>query len=276
MSGRGLTYAGFGAALVGTLALALWYRPGAAPEVDVSADMAPVAASGSSSASLASMDREALRGEIRDYILEEPELILEAFRLLEAKRVADEAQSDIDLVRNNSEALFNDGFSFVGGNPEGSITMVEFQDYRCGYCKRAHSAVKELVESDGDIRLVIKEFPILGADSTLLSELAIATKISQGDDAYARISDAFMTYAGPVNDAAIERLAKGALVDIDQSRAALKDEEVAKRIAHGHSLGQVMNISGTPTFVIGEKIVRGFLPLEQLEEVVELSRRVQN
>jgi len=85
-----------------------------------------------------------------------------------------------------------------------------------------------------------------------------------------------MTYAGPVNDAAIDRLAKGALVDIAQTRAALTDEAVQRRIAETQELGRAMSISGTPTFVIGEKIVRGFIPREQMEEVVALSRNVSD
>jgi len=220
------------------------------------------------------MDKEALRAEIRSYLLDEPEVILEAFRLLEEKRVVEEAQTDIDLVKANAEELFSDGYSFVGGNPEGSITLVEFQDYRCGYCKRAHGEVQQLIEEDGDIRLIVKEFPILGPDSMLASELAIATYVTQGDKAYKRMSDALMTYGGPINDETLNRLAQGALVDIDQSRAALTDPEVQRRIAQTRALGGAMKITGTPTFVIGEKIVRGYLPKDQMAEVVALSRRV--
>lgn len=273
-SGRKLTYLGFGAVTAATLALGIGEKSGS-EEAPVAVEMEAVETTDSKpTSSLAEMDREALRAEIRAYILEEPEIILEAFRILEQKRVVDEAQADIDLVEQNSDMIFDDGFSFVGGNPEGSITLVEFQDYRCGYCKRAHSEVQALVKEDGDIRVILKEFPILGPDSTRLSELAIATKISQGDEAYKRISDAFMTYAGPINDAAIERLAQSAQVDLTQSLAALEEPDVQKRIDATHELGRVLKISGTPTFVIGEKILRGFLPKDEMAEVVELSRKV--
>jgi len=274
------TYVAFGAAIAAVAALGLGFKNGstqnaAGNDIAVS-DMAlpemtsvPV-----SSDSMPVMDKEAIRAEIRDYILEEPEIILEAFRLLEEKRVVEEAQTDIDLVKAHADELFSDGYSFVGGNPEGSITLVEFQDYRCGYCKRAHGEVQQLVEEDGDIRVIVKEFPILGPDSTLTSELAVATLMTQGDAAYKRISDAFMTYGGPINEAAIDRLAQGALVDIAQSRAALDDPEVKRRISATRALGSAMKISGTPTFVIGDKIVRGYLPKDQMAEVVALSRRV--
>ncbi len=276
--GRFATYGAFGAAIIGVGILGFSTEHSSGPKKTSGADtelgLPNMEDVNSGSAQLATADKQAIRDEIRAYILEEPELILEAFRLLEEKRVVEEAQSDVDLVRSNADDLFNDGYSYVGGNPEGSITMVEFQDYRCGFCKRAHGEVQELVAEDGDIRLVVKEFPILGPDSMLTSELAIATLMTQGDAAYKRISDAFMTYAGPVNDEALDRISRGALVDIEASRAALDDPEVQKRIASTRDLGRRLNISGTPTFVIGEKVIRGYLPKEQMAEVVELSRRV--
>jgi len=92
--------------------------------------------------------------------------------------------------------------------------------------------------------------------------------MTQGDKAYKRFSDALMTYSGPVNDKTIERLAKGALVDIAQTRAGLDDPEVKKRIAATRALGGTMKITGTPTFVIGDKIIRGYIPKDQMAEVV--------
>ncbi len=274
--GRLTTYAAFAAAILAVGALGITYGKSTSPTPDTAVDLAmpemtPVASAGGSAVG---MDKEAIRAEIRDYILEEPEIILEAFRLLEEKRVVDEAQADIDLVRANSKELFDDGYSFVGGNPEGSITVVEFQDYRCGYCKRAHGEVQDLIREDGDIRLVVKEFPILGPDSTKASELAIATLISQGDAAYERFSHALMTFDGPVTEQTIGRIAQGALVDIAQSQAALSNPEVRQRIAKTHALGSAMKITGTPTFIIGEKVIRGYLPKEQMAEVVSLSRSV--
>jgi len=281
--GRLTTYVAFGGAIAAVIALGIGFSSTKTmtetasissdvtmPDMKDVPKMEPVA----QAASVGAMDKKAIRAEIRDYILSEPEIILEAFQLLEDKRTLEEAQTDIDLVKDNAEPLFDDGFSFVGGNPEGSITLVEFQDYRCGYCKRAHGEVQELVAEDGDIRLVVKEFPILGPDSMTVSELAIATLMTQGDKAYKRFSDALMTYSGPVNDKTIERLAKGALVDIAQTRAGLDDPEVKKRIAATRALGGTMKITGTPTFVIGDKIIRGYIPKDQMAEVVALSRRV--
>ncbi len=275
IDGRTTTYLAFGASIAAVALFGFGFMDSASDKAKLTADLAlPEMTDVAVGTGIAGMGQSELRAEIRKYLLDEPEVILEAFQLLEEKRAVEAARGDIDLVKNNADAIFNDGFSFVGGNPEGSITVVEFQDYRCGYCKRAHGEVQELIEEDGDIRLVVKEFPILGPDSLLTSQLAIATLITQGDKAYKRISDAFMTYAGPINDEAIDRLAKGALIDIEETRAALDNPEIKKRIDDTRALSAELKISGTPTFIIGEKVLRGYLPKDEMAEVVALSRNV--
>ena len=221
-------------------------------------------------------NRAALQAEIRAYILENPETIREALILLEQQRMADEAKEEGTLVANLSGAIFEDGFSYVGGNPEGSVTVVEFQDYRCGYCKRAHGAVQELINTDDDIRLIVKEFPILGEDSVTLSRMAIATLIAEGPEEYKRMSDALMTYSGPVNDAALKRIARSADVDFEAVMAAMDDPEVQRRIGTTHGLARELKISGTPTFIIGDKVVRGYIPLDDMREVVRIARKAKN
>ena len=98
--------------------------------------------------------------QVREYLLENPEVIIEAINILEQRNAAVEAQQDKELVAANADELFNDGYSWVGGNPDGDITLVEFMDYRCGYCRRAVPEVASLLAEDGNIRLIIKEFPI--------------------------------------------------------------------------------------------------------------------
>ena len=220
------------------------------------------------------LDEAAFRARVRDYLLDDPDVLVEAMQVLEERRRIDEAATEADLVAQYSADIFEDGHSYVGGNPNGSITVVEFQDYRCGYCKRAHGEVAELISSDGDIRLIIKEFPILGEDSMTTSRVAVATKLTQGDEAYKRMSDALMTFGGPINDASIDRLAQSADVDIAAVRAAMDDPEIDRQIAANHQLARALAISGTPTFIVGKKLVRGYLPLEEMRKVVELSRNV--
>ena len=227
-------------------------------------------------AETAPMDRDRLREEIRAYLLENPEVLVEAMQVLEQRRIAREEEQAVALVAELGDDIFNDGYSWVGGNPDGSITVVEFLDYRCGFCKRAHPAVSELVESDGDIRLIVKEFPILGPDSTLSSRFAMATLISQGPDAYKDLSDTMMSHGGPLNQGALPGIAQKAGIDFAATQAALDDPKIDDQIAANMALAEKLDISGTPTFVIGDKIVRGFLPLEEMREVVAQGRSAAN
>ena len=133
---------------------------------------------------MSAAERALLQEEIRLYLLENPEIIMEAVEVLRKKEQQAAIQSDFELVKKNKKAIFEDGFSFIGGNPNGDITLVEFVDYRCGYCKKAHNEVEKLLSTDGNIRFVIKEFPILGDDSLVLSKFALAVKIVHGDEMY--------------------------------------------------------------------------------------------
>ncbi len=209
---------------------------------------------------------------IRSYLLQNPEVVREALMLLEQKRALEEAQADEAMVSANAAAIFEDGFSHIGGNPEGSVTIVEFQDYRCGYCKRAHGEVKDLIEADGDIRIIYKEFPILGPDSLRSSQLAIAAKIIGGDAAYNRLNDLLMSYGGPLNDAALGKIAAQADLDFAALDETSKSDEVATRIETTHALGRTLEVSGTPTFIIGGKMVRGYIPQAEMARMVDLVR----
>ena len=141
-------------------------------------------------------EREIFREEIRNYLLENPEVIMEAVSVLEQRDAVAQAQADEGLVASYAEDIFNDDHSWNGGNPQGDITLVEFLDYRCGFCKRAHGEIAKLLEADGNIRLIVKEFPILGEQSMLASRFAVATKQIAGDDAYKSMADALMSVGG--------------------------------------------------------------------------------
>ena len=104
----------------------------------------------------------------------------------------------------HADAIFDDGFSFVGGNPEGGVTVVEFLDYQCGFCRRAHPDVAELIASDGDIRWIVKELPILGPGSELAARAAVATLIAEGPERYAALNDRLMRLEGQVDDASLD------------------------------------------------------------------------
>jgi len=212
-------------------------------------------------------ERTAFRAEIRAYLLDNPEVIMEAVAVLEQRQAEDQDQSDVDLVRVNAEDIFNDGYSWVGGNLDGDITLVEFTDYRCGYCRRAHDEVAELIASDGNIKFILKEFPILGEASMMSARFAIATKQLAGDAAYHDINNALMTFTGDVSETTLRRLGDGLGLDSDAIIAAMDSDEVSAVIAANHALAGRMQITGTPTFIMNDTMIRGYVPLDGMRQI---------
>lgn len=209
---------------------------------------------------------------VRAYLMENPQVIIEAVNELERRQQAAQGDRDIDLIAANRADIFDDGFSHVGGNPEGDVTLVEFIDYRCGYCRKAHDEVKQLVESDGNIRFIVKEFPILGPDSLESSKFAIAVHEVAGDAAYEAAHDALIRLGGTVNEASLRRLAETLELDAEAVLAEMESDTVARRIGETRELAQQLQINGTPTFVLDDTLLRGYLPLDAMRQVVEESR----
>jgi protein-disulfide isomerase len=227
---------------------------------------APLAALDLSSMSEA--ERSAFRDEIRSYLLDNPEIILEAIQVLEDRQAAAQAEADRATLAANLAEVQDDGYSWVGGNPEGDITLVEFIDYRCGFCRRAAPEVDALLENDGNIRLVIKEFPILGEDSLASSRFAVATKQVAGNEAYKQVHDALLALSGAVNETALRRLSDGLGLQTDAIIAQMDSDEVTAEIAQTRDLAQRLGISGTPTFVLEDEMLRGFVPADELAVIV--------
>ncbi|NRB04839.1 MAG: DsbA family protein [Rhodobacteraceae bacterium] len=217
-------------------------------------------------------ERAAFREEVRAYLMENPQVILDAVQALESRQAQQQAQADIQLVADNLDALVNDGFSWVGGNPEGDITLVEFLDYRCGYCRRAHNEVAELLSRDGNIRWVVKEFPILGEQSLIASRFAVATKQIAGDEAYSLVHDALMTMNSDVTERGLSRLGRTLGLDVAPILDHMNSEDVSAELRATRALAQRLRISGTPTFVVQDELVRGYLPAADMLSIVEDKR----
>ena len=217
--------------------------------------------------SMSTAEREAFRAEIRAYLLDNPEVIMEAVAVLEQRQAEEQAQNDAQMLQSNAEKIYNDGHSWVGGNPEGDITLVEFMDYRCGYCKRAFPEVENLVEFDGNIRLVIKEFPILGEQSVMASRFAIATLQKAGDDAYKQVHDALMTLGGDISETTLRRLGEGFGLDVVAITDHMNSDAVTKVIAENRALAQTLNITGTPSFIMDDQMLRGYVPLDAMQQI---------
>lgn len=217
-------------------------------------------------------ERAAFGEQVRAYLLENPEVLMEAIAILEERQAAAQAQGDVDLVAANADAIFDDGHSWVGGNPDGDVTVVEFLDYRCGYCRRAFPEVKELIQSDGDIRFIVKEFPILGEQSELASRFAISVLNEAGDDAYEQVHDILMTLRGDVTEPTLRQIAAELDLDEEAVMEGMSHPDVDEIIAENRALAQKLRISGTPSFVFGEQMVRGYVPLDAMQQIVAQER----
>ncbi|WP_096785601.1 DsbA family protein [Rhodobacter sp. CZR27] len=224
-------------------------------------------------AEMTAAEREAFRAEVRAYLLENPEVLMEAFNALEARQQAEQVNADLARLEEHADAIFSDPASWVGGNPEGDITVVEFIDYRCGYCRKANAEVEELVKSDGNIRFVLKEYPILGEESVVASRFAIAVLQTAGAEAYKQAHDRLISFRGDMTPEALGRLADEMKLDRAAILARMDADEVTAVIEANHQLAQTLEISGTPTFVIDRTMVRGYVPLDGMRQIVDGQRK---
>jgi len=213
-------------------------------------------------------ERSAFREEVRAYLLENPEVLMEAINVLERRQAAEQVANDSALIAQNRQAIFDDGYSHVAGNPNGDVTMVEFVDYRCTYCRKAFPELQALLEEDGNIRMVYKEFPILGDESLLASRFAVSAQIVAGDEAYGRLHDAMMVMRGNFTTDALVGLATELGLDGQAILAGMSDPAVDQIIGQNHALAQILQISGTPTFVMEDQMLRGYVPLEGMQQLI--------
>lgn len=223
-------------------------------------------------AAMSPAEREAFRAEVRAYLLDNPEIIMEAVSVLEQRQ--QQAQGDVDrqLIAANAAELFADGRSWVGGNPEGDVTLVEFLDYRCGYCRQAFPEVEDLLTQDGNIRFIVKEFPVLGEQSVMAAQFAIAVRLVAGNEAYKTIHNGMMQFRGDFSEGALRMYALQQGLDADAVMEAMKRPEVMAEIEANHALATKLKINGTPGFVIGEHLVRGYVPQATMAQLVARAR----
>jgi protein-disulfide isomerase len=208
---------------------------------------------------------------IEAHIAENPEILLRAIQELQRRQ----AEAKQGQVRSNLAAaraeLTHDRRSPVAGNPEGDVTLIEFFDYNCPYCKAVKPALRALLAEDPGIRFVYKELPILGEASRTAARAALAAA-RQGAENYRRLHDALLEIQGGLTNEAVVRLAGDIGLDLERLRSDMEDPEIAAAIAANRQLAGRLNITGTPAFVIGEAIIPGAVSLEELREAVAQAR----
>ena len=196
---------------------------------------------------------------VRSYILENPEIIEEALIELQARARDRERQAVSDAAMQNAQALAaGDGMPKFGPEPEAAaVTVVEFFDYKCPYCAVTSDWMQGVIADHGDqVRVVLKEFPVLGPESVEAARAALAVW-DIAPEAYLTFHDAMMTASGPLPSERIDALAEEAGVDAAAMRRAMEDESVGERISEVRAMAREIGITGTPFFVIGEEVVPG-------------------
>ncbi|MCY4006165.1 MAG: DsbA family protein [Rhodobacteraceae bacterium] len=216
--------------------------------------------------------RAQLRQEIRDYLLTNPEILIEAFSLLESRQAAAELEQSREAILANAELLFNNPNSWQGGNPEGDITIVEFIDYRCGYCRKAHTEIQELLATDPGIRMIVKEYPILSQESFDSAKLALAALRNGGQDAYKLAHDFLIGFNGEIDSDLYANISTLTGIDQDVLTEDIASADIENIIIANYQLADSLGISGTPAFVIGSTLHPGYAPLDQMRQMIAEER----
>jgi protein-disulfide isomerase len=191
---------------------------------------------------------------VKDYLLQNPQILVEVQGALESKMAREEAERTKKLVAENAKELYRHPDAPVAGNPNGDITVVEFFDYNCGYCKRGFHNILELIEKDKNVRVVFKELPILSKDSEDAARIALAAR-AQGK--YWELHRALIESKGRVTEAfALETAGKLGL-DVEKLKADKDSEPVKAELARVEALARSMNITGTPHFLVGDEAIGG-------------------
>ncbi|HKF73677.1 MAG TPA: DsbA family protein [Stellaceae bacterium] len=217
-------------------------------------------------------DRQAIEQIIHDYLISHPEVVIEALRANDARAKAqEEAEIRAQIVKHQDE-LLRDAKSPVGGNPAGDVTIVEFFDYRCPYCKQVEPALEALLKEDPRIRVVYKEFPILGPQSLIASQVSLAA-LKQSPQKYAHLHATLMNTKGDLNQESILKAAEAAGLDVAKIKADMNGRDIDALIKRNYDLADALKITGTPAFVIGTAMSPGAVDLATFRKMVADARK---
>ncbi len=202
---------------------------------------------------------------IRGYLLDNPELLREMASKLEVKdKQAEENQRSNALLASKEEVFRTPGDPSIG-NPKGDVTVVEFLDYNCGWCKKSMSEVSTLLKADPNLKVVFKEFPIFGEHSEYAARAALA---AQNQGKYWELHQAMFSQEGQITTDVVNQLAEGLGLDMVKLKTDIGSKEIGERIAANMQLGKNLAINGTPAFVIDDQVYGGYLPLDGMSQAV--------
>lgn len=207
---------------------------------------------------------------IHDYLLAHPEVIIEAVSKYQAQQEQAAAAAQAKALVDRREELIHAPDAPVLGNPSGDVTIVEFFDYQCPYCKSTARSVLETVSADGNVRLVFKEFPILGPVSDYAAKAALA---AQKQGKYRELHMALMAFKGKLTEEDVMRLATDLGLDAIRLAEDMEAPEIAASLARNHELAGALGVRGTPAFVIGDQLVPGAITVDEMRQRIAAARQ---
>ena len=215
----------------------------------------------------AKVDRAEVEGIIRDYLLNNPEVLLEVQEALETKQQEAQRLASLGVIADARDDIFNSAFDGVVGNPQGKVTIVEFYDYNCGFCKRAMEDMWAVTKEDPDVRFVLKEFPILGPDSQKASVVSMAFH-KMMPEKYGEFHGALLGGQGRATEEAAVKVALSLGADEAKLREGMKDPAILEAFSKTYELANKLAITGTPSYVVGNEVVFGALGQEVLSQKI--------
>ena len=261
---------GTSGAVAGLAMLAVGFAAGTA--LPARADSAvQVAQADTAATTSGKLDRAEVEGIVRDYLLKNPEILLEVQSALEAKQAEEQKIAHEGVIKGQKNEIFNSTFDGVVGNPDGKVTIVEFYDYNCGFCKRAIEDMQALTKSDSDLRFVLKEFPILGPDSQKASIVSMAFH-KMMPQKYGEFHTALLGGEGRATEAKAIKIATSLGADEAKLREHMKDPDIPEAISKTYELATKLAISGTPSYVVGNEVIFGALGQDVLAEKIAAAK----
>src|SRR5207248_1314378 len=214
--------------------------------------------------------RKAIESIIHDYLTKNPDVLLEALQAAEDKMKGDAKDKAAQALSTRRREIFEDPDTPVAGNPNGDVSLVEFFDYRCPYCKQVEPSLEALLKEDRQLRLVYKEMPVLGQASTIAARAALAARAQGKYDEFHR---ALMTAKGQIDEAVVYKVAGSVGLDVERLKKDMATPEIDKAIKANLDLADALDIRGTPGFVIGDEIVPGAVDLNTLKQLIAAARK---
>jgi protein-disulfide isomerase len=215
--------------------------------------------------------KEVIENIIREYLMEHPEVIRDAMEALEQRRIAEEGERQTKAIADNRDKLLYSPHQVVLGNPSGDVTLVEFFDYNCGYCRRAHADMVRLIDEDEKLRVVLKEFPVLGPASMEAAQVAIAVNIV-APGKYGEFHDKMLADKAQASADRALALAESIGIDGAKLREAVQNEIVGKTIEEVYAMANSLGLTGTPSYVVGDEVVVGAVGYNELKSKIDAVR----